>query len=240
MRQGHSLALYCYREPEGIPEGVEVRDAADVLPDSAVIRHQGGSVALFSDHFRFELQRRGLGTWIDTDNYFIRPIDMKRAYLFGRQVLTPPARFRRAHELIAVGVLRLPPDSPMLTPLLAQFDGRTVPDWLSWRSFIAAKVRTWITGRSDLARLPWGTAGPFAVSALAERFGVSSQALPPDAFNPAPWFQARWILDPAVKLEDMITERTVGVHLWNELIKPFKNEPAPEGSFLQRLQREGA
>jgi len=42
-----------------------------------------------------------------------------------------------------------------------------------------------------------------------------------------------------VKLEDMITERTVAIHLWNECIKDFKNLTALEGSFLNRLQEEG-
>ena len=32
---------------------------------------------------------------------------------------------------------------------------------------------------------------------------------------------------------------TVAIHLWNECIKGFKNEPAPDGSFLSRLKREG-
>jgi hypothetical protein len=33
---------------------------------------------------------------------------------------------------------------------------------------------------------------------------------------------------------------TVTVHLWNERIKHFKEKPAPKGSFLARLQQEGA
>jgi hypothetical protein len=40
-------------------------------------------------------------------------------------------------------------------------------------------------------------------------------------------------------LEEIITERTVGIHLWNECIKGYKDAAAPKGSFLDRLQREG-
>lgn len=54
------------------------------------------------------------------------------------------------------------------------------------------------------------------------------------------WEKADWILDPAVRLEEVVTERTVALHLWNECIKGFKGEPAPEGSFLYRLQQEGS
>ena len=42
---------------------MELRDAAEILPESRIIRHKTGSVALFANWFRYELQRRGLGTW---------------------------------------------------------------------------------------------------------------------------------------------------------------------------------
>lgn len=241
LRQGHSLALYCYGEPQAVPGGVEVRDAAEILPEEAIVRHRNGSVALFSDWFRYELQRRGLGTWIDTDSYFVAPLDMERPYLFGKEIVDAPSVWRsRQRELIAAGVLRLPPDSPMLPPLLGQFDGRTIPDWLSWHTKLLARFRRWTGRPSNLSALPWGTAGPFAIAALADRFGLSAYALPTDVFNPVPWYRARWILDPALRIEDVMTERTVTVHLCNECIKGFKNEPAPPGSFLERLHREGA
>jgi hypothetical protein len=173
--------------------------------------------------------------------YLVGRLDMDRPYLCGKQIVTPPRPWRpRQRQSINGSVLRLPPDSPMLAPLLAQFEEPAIPDWLPWHWAVWARARKWATGRSDLSSLPWGTAGPFAVSALADRYGLSSQALPADVFNPVPWYDAMWIVDPRVKLDDVVTERTVGVHLWNECIKSFKDEPAPAGSFLERLQKEGA
>jgi len=227
LRQGHSLALYCYGKVAGVPSGIEVRDASEVLPESAVFLHERGSVALFADWFRYELQRRALGTWVDADNYFIAPIDMKRPYLFGEQVVTRPRLWRRQRKSIAIGVLRIPADSPMLPPLLGLFGGRENPERASRRPM------------AHLSQLPWGTTGPFAITAVAERFGLTDQASPCDVFNPVPWYEARWLMDPAIGLEQVISPRTVGVHLWNECIKGFKNKPAPPGSFLDRLHREG-
>jgi hypothetical protein len=241
MRQGHTLALYCYREPAGVPEGVEIRDASAVLPEAAVLRHERGSVALFSDWFRYELQRSALGTWIDTDNYFVARLDLERPYLFGKQVVDPPRPWRRTQrQSINANVLRLPADSPMLPPLLKLFEGSGIPDWVPWHAAVKARLRRLITGGAGLSHLPWGTAGPFAVTALAECHGLSPEALPADVFNPVPWYQARWILDPGVRLDDLVTERTVSVHLWNECIKHFKDHPATRGSFLDRLHEEGA
>ena len=101
LRQDHRVALYCYRPPMGIPDGVEVRDASDVLPEAKVFRTHRGSVAAFSDWFRYELQRAGAGTWVDTDMYLLRPIDETRPYLFGEE----------ASGVLNNAVLRLPTGS---------------------------------------------------------------------------------------------------------------------------------
>lgn len=230
LRHGHRHALYCYREPEGVPDGVEVRDASEILPESAVFFHRNGSVAIFSDWFRYELQRRSLGTWVDTDVYLLRPLDGERPYLFGRE----------EPNLINNAILRIPPDSPLLAELLQLFDRKDVPEWLPWRAYLPARARALISGIVDLSKLPFGTTGPDALTAIAERLGLASEALPSDVFNPVSWWDADWICDPQISLESVTTERTIAVHLWNECIKELKGRPAPNGSFLERLQREGA
>ena len=42
VRQGHSLALYCYSKPAGVPDGLEMRDAAAQLDfeRAALLRDQ--------------------------------------------------------------------------------------------------------------------------------------------------------------------------------------------------------
>lgn len=230
LGQGHGLALYCYRPPSGVPQGVELRDAAAVVPEERVMRHRTGSVAPFADWFRYELQRLGLGTWVDTDLYLLAPLDTDRPYLFGEE----------SHGWINNGVLRLPADSPLLAALLEIFQKPTTPWWLPWRPYLAGRIRELLNGEADLSKMPWGTTGPRALTALAGRFGLADQAFPADVFNPVAWDRADWILDPAMQLADVISERTVAVHLWNECIKTFKNAPAPQGSFLERLHREGA
>lgn len=229
VRQGHKVALYCYREPDGVPPDVEVRDAEAVLPEREILFHRNGSVAIFADWFRYELQRRALGTWVDTDVYLLKPLDIDRPYLFGEE----------EPGLINNAVLRLPPDSPLLAALLELFETRKVARWLPWRYYLSARIREIVSGRGDLSRLPFGSTGPFALTTAARHFGLMSEVLPSEVFNPVPWQKAAWIRDPNISFESVTTDRTVGVHLWNECIKQFKNDPAPSGSFLNRLQREG-
>jgi hypothetical protein len=230
LRQGHALSLYCYAPPAGVPEGVVLRDAAEIVPESGIVRHRGGSAALFANLFRYRLQQAGRGIWLDCDIYLLAPIRRKGGHLFGEEA---PGRINTA-------VLRLPPDSPLLPPLIACFDDRNVPPWIPLGARLAARWRLALTGRAGLSRMPWGVAGPLAITALAREYGLSAQAQPPEIFYPMPWQQAAWIRDPARRLEEVTTPRTVAVHLWNERIKHFKDAPAPPGSFLARLQREGA
>ncbi len=230
MRAGHPLILYCYDEPAGIPEGVEVRDAATILPRESIIRHRTGSVSLFSNWFRYELQRQGAGIWIDSDIYLLRPITENRSFLFGFEDV----------GIINTAILRLPPDSSLLTRLLKIFEEDSVPAWLPRRPRLNAWWRLKTQGRTGLSEMPWGVTGPRALTALAAEEGVTHWALPPHIFYPLHYTQADRILDPAFSLADMTASDSVAIHLWNENIKHFKDKPAPPGSFLAQLQAEGA
>lgn len=229
LRQGHPVAVHCYDEPSGVPAGAELRDAAEILPLSAVVRHVSGSVALFADRFRYELQRRGRGLWLDCDMYLVAPIPAGD-YVLGWE----------EPGLIGTGILRLPHDAPLLPPLLALFEERNVPPWLPAGARAAAQLRLMLTGRSGIARMPWGSVGPRALTSLARAQGFERLAAPPEIYYPVNWRDAGWILEPGTRLEDKLAPSTVSIHLWNEMIKPFKEAPAPPGSFLERLQDEGA
>jgi hypothetical protein len=230
LRMGHAVALYCYSEPAGVPEGVEVVDAEPVVPESRVVRHSGGSPSLFSNLFRFELQRRSAGPWIDADMYFVAPVETASEYVFGWQ---QPGVVNNA-------VLQLPADAPILEPLLRLFDEADVPFWLPRRERRAARTRLRATGRTGLAHMPWGSAGPHAMTALVRRHGLEAWALPSYVFYPVPYERAGWITQPGVRLEDVVQPGTVGVHLWNELIKGYKDVEPPADTFLARLHEEGA
>lgn len=224
------MRLWCYEAPDGVPEGVELADAEDILPRNELIFHHKGSVALFANRFRYELQRRGLGLWVDCDVYLVKPLEHLPEQVVGRV----------DENEINTAVLKLPPDSPILGPLLRLFKERHVPPWLPPRAKAAAWVRLLITGRTGLSQMPWGSAGPRAVTWLGRRHGLDRHTLPPAVFYPKHWRDAAWILDPELSLDAICSPETLAVHLWNEIIKDFKDKPARPGSFLARLHREGA
>ncbi len=230
IQHGHSLTLYCYDEVADVPDGVEVADAEAIVPRKLIVRHERGSYALFANRFRYQLQALGRGLWIDADLYCLAPMQFRDQYLFGWQ--------GAGH--VNNAVLRLPYDSPVLPPLLEIFDEKTAPPWLSPEARAAALEQLERTGRVDLSRAPWGVAGPTALTYLLKEHGLEAAAQPESVFYPAHWTKAEWILDPSIDLSMIATVATVTVHLWNERIKHFKEKPAPNGSFLARLQQEGA
>ena len=86
VRQGHRVVLYCYDTPSDMPFGVELADAGAIIPSSRIFKHkQTGSYALFANLFRYELQRRDLGIWVDCDFYCVRPFSFAQEYVFGWQ-----------------------------------------------------------------------------------------------------------------------------------------------------------
>jgi len=230
LRQGHSLALYCYAVPAGVPDGVEILDASPIIPRSSIPDSWQNRSDLYSDWFRYEIQKRALGIWLDLDVYLVGRLDLERPHLFGEY---EPGKINGA-------VLRLPPDSPMLGPLLEPFHTSTIPDWLSLRWRAEGWARAALQGKADLTRTPWGVTGPYALTAVVHRFNMQHEALQPDVFYPVEWRRAHWIADPAVALEQVITKDTAAIHLWNECIKGIKHAAAPPGSFLARLQSEGS
>jgi len=70
---GHSLALYTYDPHVPVPPGVERRDANEIIPSSELYvyrrggGHGAGSVAAFSNEFRYQMVMTTGRVWVDTD-----------------------------------------------------------------------------------------------------------------------------------------------------------------------------
>jgi hypothetical protein len=230
VRHGHKVRLYAYGPVQGLPQGVELRDAELILPSSEIRCYADGSPALFSNRFRYELMRRGAGLWVDTDVYCLRPLDLPDPYLFGWE-----------HEtLICTAILRIPQGSALLERLLALWGLREPPPWLDEQELGWANAQVAHGGEIRWEELGWGLTGPRGLTWLINDLGLAEKAQPQTVLYPASPHDADWIFDPSTALEDVISAKTKVVHLWNKLISDRKAVPAPAGSFMSRLQREGA
>lgn len=231
LRVGHPMRLYCYRPPRDVPKGVELLDAARIVPETALIRHdKTGSFALFSDRFRYALLRAVGGTWVDADIYFVRPLPADRDYIVGEQ-----------EPGVANGaVLKLPAESAVLADLNAIFEAPATPFWLSRRARAGQMLRRRLGLASGPATMAWGTAGPHGLTALLKRHHLWHVVFPSDLFYPVGWRDAAWIANPGKGPGDVATADTVAVHLWSSRLEPLLRQPPAPGSFHERLLAEGS
>ena len=93
LKNGHDFHLYVYDDIMGIPDGVVVKDANEILDSNKIFKHkimgekEGGSVgpegfAGFSDWFRYSLLYKKGGWWSDLDSVCLRKYDILRPYFF--------------------------------------------------------------------------------------------------------------------------------------------------------------
>ncbi len=112
---GHEFQLWSYDDLSQLklPQGVVLRDAAQIIPRRKVFAKaardretgvgQGSFGAPFSDLFRYKLLLELGGIWVDMDVTCLRPFDFPKEYAF------------RPHRLGVVGsVLKSPQGSPLL------------------------------------------------------------------------------------------------------------------------------
>jgi hypothetical protein len=82
LANGHEFHLYSYYDLEGVPSGVIVEDAVEILPYSRLADFR--CPQQFSDLFRIALLHQRGGWYSDLDNVCLRPLDFAEPQVFYR------------------------------------------------------------------------------------------------------------------------------------------------------------
>ncbi len=224
---GHPVTLYAYDPPKGVPPAVTIADAAAILPrDSVVVQKRTGSVALFSDRFRYELLSRDCGAWIDCDMLCLRPIKFA-PYIFAWE----------EPDLVNGAILRLPAASDMLGELRGIFTTRRwVPPWHSLRDRLKHQWRYRFTAGYGIADMDHIIAGPRALTYLCHKYRLIEQVSRREVFYPVNWRDLDVFFEDACNINEFLTEESECIHLWNtNLQREFKSRRPGAGSFLARV-----
>lgn len=131
VAHGHTFHLWVYDKLKNdLPEGVILKDANSIISRDRVFRyrfknqfgHGEGSLAGFSDLFRYKLLYEVGGWWVDMDVTCLRPFDH-----------TEPYYFRAHHELKLVGnVMKSPPRSELMRTCYEEAEPRVNADNRDW------------------------------------------------------------------------------------------------------------
>lgn len=227
LRNGHSVALYVYDEPGGVPAGVQLKDAAEILPRSSLFFHRRNqSVAHFSDWFRYRLLFERGGLWSDTDMVCLKPFDYSNPIVFAWQDA----------EHLNNAVLGLPARDPLAEWLARSCErpNEMLPYDDFQRRFAKLKRRLKGQGREAVR---WGDTGPYGLTRAAQHLGgYIEHALPKWHFYPVSYEENQMLFESAQGGAPSIFEGSRAVHLWNQLIdRASKNTQFPADSPFERL-----
>jgi len=192
---GHPVRLWSYT-PQKLDflaaAGVEVRQAADVVPRGLYDRIVAGSeIRYFSDIFRYAVLYERGGLWMDTDMILLRPFPYRGSHFLNLQ-------WRGGHKghYICGNVMGAEPFSRHMRALYEA----------SIERFFAAK--TWEFGLIGPKLLSDYVASP--AGAELQQFLFS-----PMLFNAIDWMEIDRFAKPASELADYLNDdRLFGVHLW--------------------------
>jgi hypothetical protein len=109
---GYPFVLYSYGEVRGVPPGVELKDANEILPESDIFYYEdnGRSPACFANLFRYDMLYRYGGWWFDLDLACLKPLNFDRDYVMGWQ----------CEDAVNNAIMKVPPGAPLMERLSAE------------------------------------------------------------------------------------------------------------------------
>ena len=206
----HPVYLYTYNDLENVPEGVILKDANEILPESDIFYFNETDIAPFSDLFRYKLLCKG-GWWLDADFLMTKPLNFKQEYIFGseRTMLVGAYKSKQPYKIVN-GFLNSPSNSEFYKKLYEKS---------------VEKIKKGLKKRTDLMIL---------LQKQVETHGMENFVLAPDVFCNLDWWYVKEAFnEPLIEKwnskygwesqEDYLTnENSVGIHLWNGLHKKNK------------------
>ncbi len=214
VRAGMNVQLHSFNHALAVPEGVSLRDAGALAAEDEVLSlTQGGkpgSIAAFTDLFRYRLFRREAGWWFDTDVYC----------LAGAGAFT-------ALEARSRGLLIGEEEPGKLNGAVLYVSDPAIAVELEGRAAAKGKV------------FDWGAIGPHLITDYVRETPDRCTTVPMTAFYPIHYQEADMFFRPQMRETCLERTRdSLCIHLWNEILNTWKIPPdimPCRGSFLYDL-----
>ena len=208
INQGHIVRLFCYGPVKGVPAGVEVVAAEEIMPASKMFLHaKTGSPAPFADRFRVKLISLGFGAWIDTDMLFFRPLSTVSENIFAWE----------NQKLVGNAVLKFDQSQTAFRSLIdATNDDYLIPPWLPRTHRLYYTSLRILGVPIHVSKLPYGTTGPDLLTWCIKSNQMLDQVLPREVFYSLPYerrFEVFRGNSDCRSIRDL-PENAVAIHLW--------------------------
>ena len=195
LKNNHKYDLYCYQDVKGVPEGVNIIDANQIIPESEIFTYKSGagkgSFSAFSNMFRYKLIHDKGGYWSDTDVICLRGFDFNRDYVFGNEIAS--IQNGKAYgKTTASSFFYCKPHSEIMKSC---FD---------------------VCMSKDKDKVVWGEIGPKLLGEKVKEYNLTDNIEEHYVFNPIPWSQIEVLFNENINFEE-ITDNCHCLHLWNEV-----------------------
>ncbi|MBI1247230.1 hypothetical protein GC197_05220 [bacterium] len=233
---GHPVDLYVYDEIAGVPDGVTLMDANEIVPQEQVFTYFGGSYAGFADLFRWKMLYDRGGCWIDADMLCIRPFQFDEPIVFGREIDLA----KNISWTAAVGVLIFPQGSEVCAYMVDRCLNPHRIDRRDRLKDISRKLyRRYVSG--NIVPVGWGSAGgPVGFSHAMAKFQLKRYEVPTTVFYPVSGAHWESPFDQTYSQCPQLYNATLGVHLWNEILRQNdfdKDAPYEAGSLMDHYEQ---
>ena len=165
IARGHGVELFSYGPIDGVPSGVVIRDAAEILPCRQLFLYRGGDAkmsapSLHSNVFRYKLLHDIGGWWIDADVLRLDGEIPTQFLVFGEEDFIEglgPGTEDRNRLGFGTAVMKFPARAEIMRRAYAE----------------AATLAA--------ANPAWGATGPRLFTRLVQELGLSHHAVPQSA-----------------------------------------------------------
>lgn len=202
----HPFHLYTYNTIKNIPNGVVLKDANEIIPESEIFQYYSGSYAGFADWFRWALLYKRGGFWVDTDVVCVKPFDFDSKLIFGLE----------GFNIVCPAVLGFPKNHKFCAFL--EEACRKPNKFLPYDSFKIKKrkLKRAILGRGKES-ISWGeSGGPVGFTKALVHFELLGFAKSFVHFFPISSENWNSIYDLTFEDDHKLFKNTYAVHLWNE------------------------
>ena len=229
LRNGYDFTLYTEDLTRQVPDGVELRDYREILPDLpfAVDNLTRKDCVIISDIFRVRLLLAQEVIWVDMDAYCLRPYE-QQPYLFG---VSPAGQ-------ALTGVMALPQSSLTLQALDAYLMApcpiplQSTPEQRAAYENRIAQNEVW-----DFRALRWGASGPKALDHFLIQHDEKKHAQPTQVFYPFRVWDTPFQLLVAEDKSGLDLNGASSLHFFGHTkrrIREYSSLP-PHGSIIERL-----
>jgi hypothetical protein len=217
VKAGLHARLYSFNSALNVPDGVQLMDAsAFARPEEVTAYTQGGtkgSIAAFSDIFRYRLFQVEGGWYFDTDMF----------------CLQGPEAFQDLKEQ-SKGLIVGEEGPDAINAAALYVSNPEIAKDLESRA------------QTKGFEFKWGEIGPALISQYVKDHPENATIVPPNAFYPVHYRETAMLFRPEARAQCIDqTSSSVCIHLWNEIMRRWnlpQNLMPCEGSFLHMLFSE--